>query len=156
MFDRGWAKTYNRTVIFTIHQPRSNIVALFDRLVLLADGRTVYSGPFSSCQQYFDRVGYSCPPGFNIADYLAVVCLGQRHETFHHIERIVGIQSTGGFIQEQNTRAINLDRTLLLSLTDSSFLLMGALSILVLSRPVNRGGPVRPPTDDPTSSVYDE
>ncbi|PLN84580.1 putative ABC transporter [Aspergillus taichungensis] len=64
------AKTYNRTVIFTIHQPRSNIVALFDRLVLLAQGRTVYSGPFSACQRYFDHSGYSCPPGFNIADYL--------------------------------------------------------------------------------------
>lgn len=33
-------KTYNRTVVFTIHQPRSNIVALFDQLVLLAKGRT--------------------------------------------------------------------------------------------------------------------
>ena len=64
------AKNYNRTVIFTIHQPRSNIVALFDQLVLLAKGRVVYSGPFSSCQDYFDRIGYSCPPGFNIADYL--------------------------------------------------------------------------------------
>lgn len=64
------AKTYNRTVIFTIHQPRSNIVALFDRLILLAGGRTVYSGLFSSCQQYFDKIGYACPPGFNIADYL--------------------------------------------------------------------------------------
>jgi len=63
-------KTYNRTVVFTIHQPRSNIVALFDQLVLLAQGRTVYSGPFSSCQSYFDSIGYSCPPGFNIADYL--------------------------------------------------------------------------------------
>ncbi|MCJ1380399.1 hypothetical protein MMC17_003502 [Xylographa soralifera] len=64
------AKNYNRTVIFTIHQPRSNIVALFDQLMLLATGRVVYSGPFSSCQQYFDSIGYSCPPGFNIADYL--------------------------------------------------------------------------------------
>ncbi|KAL5617246.1 hypothetical protein FOBRF1_005994 [Fusarium oxysporum] len=64
------AKTYKRTVIFTIHQPRSNIVALFDRLVLLAQGRTVYSGPFNQCQSYFDGIGYECPPGFNIADYL--------------------------------------------------------------------------------------
>lgn len=63
-------KTYNRTVIFTIHQPRSNIVALFDQLILLAKGRVVYSGPFSSCQSYFDNLGYPCPPGFNIADYL--------------------------------------------------------------------------------------
>ncbi|KAK8072722.1 ABC-2 type transporter [Apiospora saccharicola] len=64
------AKTYKRTVIFTIHQPRSNIVALFDRLMLLAKGKTVYSGSFAHCQEYFDSIGYSCPPGFNIADYL--------------------------------------------------------------------------------------
>jgi ABC-type multidrug transport system ATPase subunit len=64
------AKNYNRTVVLTIHQPRSNIVALFDQLVLLAKGHTVYSGPFSSCQSYFDSIGFSCPPGFNIADYL--------------------------------------------------------------------------------------
>ncbi len=64
------AKTYKRTVIFTIHQPRSNIVALFDRLILLAQGKTVYSGPFAQCQEYFDGIGYACPPGFNIADYL--------------------------------------------------------------------------------------
>lgn len=64
------AKTYRRTVIFTIHQPRSNIVALFDRLILLAQGKTVYSGPFTQCQPYFDSIGYECPMGFNIADYL--------------------------------------------------------------------------------------
>ncbi|KAI1926574.1 FAD-dependent urate hydroxylase [Ophidiomyces ophidiicola] len=64
------AKTYNRTVIFTIHQPRSNIVALFDQLILLAKGKTVYSGSFQGCQPYFDHIGYACPPGFNIADYL--------------------------------------------------------------------------------------
>lgn len=63
-------KNYNRTVVFTIHQPRSNIVALFDQLVLLAKGRAVYSGRFDNCQSYFDNIGYTCPPGFNIADYL--------------------------------------------------------------------------------------
>lgn len=63
-------KNYNRTVVFTIHQPRSNIVALFDQLILLAKGRAVYSGPFENCQTYFDELGYTCPPGFNIADYI--------------------------------------------------------------------------------------
>ncbi|EPQ28766.1 uncharacterized protein PFL1_03569 [Pseudozyma flocculosa PF-1] len=64
------ARTYNRTVVFSIHQPRSNIVALFDRLLLLAEGRTVYSGPFTECAGYFERVGHPCPSGFNIADFL--------------------------------------------------------------------------------------
>ena len=76
------AKTYNRTVVFTIHQPRSNIVALFDQLVLLAKGWTVYSGPFSKCQQYFDSLGYSCPPGFNIADYLVDLTMHAGTENF--------------------------------------------------------------------------
>ncbi|KAL2863800.1 putative ATP-dependent permease ADP1 [Aspergillus lucknowensis] len=78
------AKTYNRTVIFTIHQPRSNIVALFDRLVLLANGKTVYSGPFSTCQQYFDNSGYACPPGFNIADYLVDLTMHASATTQFH------------------------------------------------------------------------
>lgn len=80
------AKTYNRTVIFTIHQPRSNIVALFDRLVLLAQGKTVYSGPFSTCQRYFDNSGYSCPPGFNIADYLVDMTMHASVTRSHHEE----------------------------------------------------------------------
>ncbi|KAG8905256.1 hypothetical protein FRB99_000371 [Tulasnella sp. 403] len=64
------ARDYNRTVVFTIHQPRSNIVALFDQLLLLAQGRVVYSGEYSKCQAYFESIGHPCPAGFNIADYL--------------------------------------------------------------------------------------
>ncbi|KAI5118132.1 hypothetical protein M0805_001731 [Coniferiporia weirii] len=64
------ARNYNRTVIFTIHQPRSNIVALFDQLMLLAQGRMVYSGDVSKCHEFLSDIGKSCPPGFNLADYL--------------------------------------------------------------------------------------
>lgn len=64
------AREYNRTVVFTIHQPRSNIVALFDKLIMLAKGRVMYSGEMVACQQYFAEVGFPCPAGFNIADYL--------------------------------------------------------------------------------------
>jgi ABC-type multidrug transport system ATPase subunit len=88
------AKDYNRTIIFTIHQPRSNIVALFDQLVLLAKGRTVYSGTFSNCQTYFDKIGYSCPSGFNIADYLVDLTM---HASTAHIpvgeEGLMGLHS---------------------------------------------------------------
>jgi ABC-type multidrug transport system ATPase subunit len=66
----GLAKNYNRTVVFTIHQPRSNIVTLFDQLLLLAGGRAVYSGEYAKCQDYFDSIGHPCPPGYNIADFL--------------------------------------------------------------------------------------
>lgn len=64
------ARDFNRTVVFTIHQPRSNIVALFDKLVLLANGKLVYSGSQVEAGQFFSELGYPCPSGFNIADYL--------------------------------------------------------------------------------------
>lgn len=35
---------YNRTLVLSIHQPRSNIFYLFDKLVLLSKGEMVYSG----------------------------------------------------------------------------------------------------------------
>ena len=65
------AKQYNRTVVFTIHQPQSNITSMFDRMILLSKGRVVYSGDFKRCQEHFATLGYECPPGYNIADYLS-------------------------------------------------------------------------------------
>lgn len=64
------AQRYKRTVIFTIHQPQSNIVALFDRLVLLAKGQMVYSGEARKVKTHFESVGYECPEGWNTADWL--------------------------------------------------------------------------------------
>jgi len=100
------AKTYKRTVIFTIHQPRSNIVSLFDRLLLLAKGKTVYSGDFSQCQDFFDHIGYSCPPGFNIADYL--VDLTMHVGTPHTLvdEGISGLELEAGSLGPSSTRAV--------------------------------------------------
>ena len=65
------ARNYNRTVVFTIHQPRSNIVSLFDQLLLLAHGRMVYSGAVEKCHEFLSDINRPCPPGFNLADYLS-------------------------------------------------------------------------------------
>ncbi|THH33239.1 hypothetical protein EUX98_g1004 [Antrodiella citrinella] len=64
------ARDYNRTVVFTIHQPRSNIVSLFDQILLLAQGKLIYAGESSRCHEYLEKIGHPCPPGFNLADYL--------------------------------------------------------------------------------------
>lgn len=100
------AKTYKRTVIFTIHQPRSNIVALFDRLVLLAGGQAVYSGPFHQCQSYFDSLGYSCPPGFNIADYLVDLTMHAGSAPYFDDEEGEEVLPEAGSIGPSSTRAI--------------------------------------------------
>ncbi|KAL8918882.1 MAG: hypothetical protein Q9172_005240 [Xanthocarpia lactea] len=59
-----------RTIIVTIHQPRSEIWGLFDRLVLLSGGTSVYSGPVERSVPYFESLGFGLPPFVNPAEFL--------------------------------------------------------------------------------------
>ena len=59
-----------RTIIITIHQPRSEIWSLFDNVLLLARGSPVYSGHVNGCLPYFESIGYQLPPFMNPAEYL--------------------------------------------------------------------------------------
>lgn len=58
-----------RIVVAVIHQPRSSIYALFDRLLLLSEGRLMFFGDAKDALQYFEGLGFHCPSLFNPADY---------------------------------------------------------------------------------------
>lgn len=58
-----------RTIVTTIHQPRSSIFHLFDMLCLIAEGRTVYFGPAHEAATHFASLGFHSPPHFNVADF---------------------------------------------------------------------------------------
>ena len=47
----------NRTIIFSIHQPRYSIYKLFDNLLLLAKGNIVYQGACSDALGYLQNLG---------------------------------------------------------------------------------------------------
>jgi ABC-type multidrug transport system ATPase subunit/ABC-type multidrug transport system permease subunit len=64
------ARNYKRTIVFSIHQPRSDIFAMFDHLILLAQGECVYSGPAPDAAKHFAQLGHPCPSGYNAADFL--------------------------------------------------------------------------------------
>ncbi|XP_053315370.1 ATP-binding cassette sub-family G member 8 [Spea bombifrons] len=59
----------NRLVILSIHQPRSDIFQLFDLVLLLSSGTTIYSGTAKDMVQYFSSIGYPCPRYSNPADF---------------------------------------------------------------------------------------
>ncbi|KAJ3150751.1 hypothetical protein HK101_001925 [Irineochytrium annulatum] len=59
-----------RTVVCTIHQPRSDLFPLFEGVVLLArGGRVVYEGPGRAMAPHFAQLGYKLPPLTNPADF---------------------------------------------------------------------------------------
>lgn len=59
-----------RTIIITIHQPRSEIWSLFDNVLVLANGSPVYSGQAADCLPYFQGIGYQMPAFMNPAEYV--------------------------------------------------------------------------------------
>lgn len=64
-------------VLCTIHQPSSEIFAMFDDVLILHEGQAVYHGPVVQLAEYFRRWD-PCPPNFNPADH--VMFLLQRQE----------------------------------------------------------------------------
>jgi ABC-type multidrug transport system ATPase subunit/ABC-type multidrug transport system permease subunit len=59
-----------RTVIVSIHAPRSEIWSLFDNVILLSRGSPLYSGPVFRSLPYFSELGYTMPTFVNPAEFL--------------------------------------------------------------------------------------
>ena len=50
-----------KTVICTIHQPSSEVFSLFDRILLMAEGRTAFLGPVDQALDFFaSQVRHGC------------------------------------------------------------------------------------------------
>jgi len=58
-----------RTVLATIHQPSSEIYALFDKLYFIVDGRAAYFGGTSEVPSYFGKLGHPMPEHTNPSDF---------------------------------------------------------------------------------------
>ncbi|CAD8179154.1 unnamed protein product [Paramecium octaurelia] len=64
------AHEQDRTIIFTIHQPSSDIYLLFDRVMLLVQGKFIYQGHRTKLVGYFKGIGFPCPDHSNPMDYM--------------------------------------------------------------------------------------
>ena len=62
-----------QTVVATIHQPSAEIFMMFDRVMFLADGYTIYSGPPEQCFAYFRQFGLNVASHTNPADKMSII-----------------------------------------------------------------------------------
>lgn len=58
-----------KTIISTIHQPSSEVYAMFDRVLLMAEGRVAFLGEVDAAYEFFSRINMPCPPNYNPADF---------------------------------------------------------------------------------------
>lgn len=60
----------NTAILCTIHQPSSQLFAMFDQVIFLAEGRVAFFGDPDEAIEFFGDNGYKCPQNYNPADYL--------------------------------------------------------------------------------------
>ncbi|KAI8340374.1 ABC-2 type transporter-domain-containing protein [Choanephora cucurbitarum] len=65
---------FQKTTVATLYQASNSIFTLFDKLILLDDGYCLYFGPTSQAKEYFENLGFYCPPRKSIPDFLTGIC----------------------------------------------------------------------------------
>ncbi|RAK96058.1 putative ABC multidrug transporter [Aspergillus ibericus CBS 121593] len=70
---RREADENQKTMVATMYQAGNGIYDEFDKILVLADGLVTYYGPRALARAYFEDMGFVCPKGANIADFLTSV-----------------------------------------------------------------------------------
>jgi ABC-type multidrug transport system ATPase subunit len=85
---RGLASE-GRTLVVTIHQPRSDLFAHFGNILLLArGGHPIYAGPAKDMLSHFAAQGYQCPRHINPADFaLDLITVDLQHAAREAVTR---------------------------------------------------------------------
>jgi ABC-type multidrug transport system ATPase subunit len=76
-------KMNKRIIIFSIHQPNTEVYKLFDQLMILAEGKCIYFGKSQHSIEYFKNMGYICPLNYNPPEYYMKIL---RKENINMIE----------------------------------------------------------------------
>ncbi|KAI5865403.1 ABC-2 type transporter-domain-containing protein [Durotheca rogersii] len=63
----------NRTTLVTLYQAGEGIYELMDKVLVIDQGRQIFSGPARDAKQYFTDLGFACPERQTTADFLTAV-----------------------------------------------------------------------------------
>jgi len=74
-------------IMLTIHQPSSRILELFDDLIVLEEGRTIYSGPTRLSVDHFASSGFPCPSSYTPTDHFLAVTKTSSSQLFTAYEK---------------------------------------------------------------------
>ncbi|KAJ5773236.1 CDR ABC transporter [Penicillium paradoxum] len=70
---RSLTNTANVSTIVALYQASENLFDLFDKVILIEDGKCSFFGPSQDAKAYFERMGFECPPRWTTPDFLTSV-----------------------------------------------------------------------------------
>ncbi|XP_025882848.1 ABC transporter G family member 43 isoform X2 [Oryza sativa Japonica Group] len=77
----------NATVMMSLLQPPPETYALFDDIVLIAEGYIVYHGPRENILEFFESAGFRCPERKGVADFLQEVTSRKDQQQYWFLEQ---------------------------------------------------------------------
>ncbi|KAF0718674.1 Aste57867_1548 [Aphanomyces stellatus] len=83
----------NRTVVCTIHQPSSAVYHMFNNILLLAQGHTVFFGTPSAALAHFSSLGHRLPPFTNPGEFFLQL-VNTDFEGGHDTDRLIAAFGT--------------------------------------------------------------
>jgi ABC-type multidrug transport system permease subunit len=66
--------------IVTLYQAGNGIYDLFDKVLVLDEGKQVYYGPLKDAKPFMESMGFICQHGANVADYLTGVTVSTERQ----------------------------------------------------------------------------
>lgn len=61
------------STLVALYQAAESLYKLFDKVVLIEEGRCAYFGPIDKAKAYFENLGFECPPRWTTPDFLTSV-----------------------------------------------------------------------------------
>ncbi|KAJ6188460.1 hypothetical protein N7519_003368 [Penicillium mononematosum] len=70
---RSLTNTANVSTLVALYQASESLFDLFDKVVLIEDGKCSFFGPSQDAKAYFEGLGFECPPRWTTPDFLTSV-----------------------------------------------------------------------------------
>lgn len=70
---RSMTDTMGIATVVTLYQAGNGIYELFDKVLVLDEGKQVYYGPLEQARPFMESLGFLCRDGANVADFLTGV-----------------------------------------------------------------------------------
>jgi ABC-type multidrug transport system ATPase subunit len=81
------AKQFNKTIIYVIHQPSSDIFKQMDKLMLLYKGKAIYyGGAGQTAVDYFGKIGFKCETDMNPSDFFMYIMQSKNQDLGSYLD----------------------------------------------------------------------
>eukprot|EP00475_Leptophrys_vorax_P032728 TRINITY_DN5088_c0_g1_i1.p1 TRINITY_DN5088_c0_g1~~TRINITY_DN5088_c0_g1_i1.p1 ORF type:complete len:756 (-),score=211.45 TRINITY_DN5088_c0_g1_i1:29-2296(-) len=108
---RMLAKKHNMTVVCTVHQPRSQIWDMFDKVLALSEGRIMYFGPAKCVPKYLQSAGLDVPDFVNPSDLILDLVAVDYRSAEAEEESRARVEKLADFYEKVRNGYLNIELT---------------------------------------------